>query len=147
MLAEQLHADFVQAMKQRDVRKKEILSYVLAQIKNKQIDTQLSLTDDEVVQLIKKEIKSRKESIDYMHKAGKQEECLEEQAKIAVLEFYLPVMMDEAGLRSLVVSAIDALGIADLSKERGKLIGALMSSHKSVIDWAMLNDIISSLVS
>lgn len=147
MLVEQLQLDFKQAMKDRDVCKKEILSYMLAQIKNKQIDTQLSLTDDEVIHLIKKEIKSRKEGMAYMQQAGKTDEYQQEQEKVSVLEAYLPAVLDEASLKSLVLSTMESLAIVDLSKERGRLIGSLMSSHKAVIDGAMLNTLISSLLS
>jgi len=149
MLQDQLQADFLLAMKEKNSVKKDILSYVLAQIKNKQIESgrrQEQLSDDDIIQLIKKEIKMRKESMDYLYKAQKHDAMQEEGEKVAFLEAYLPSMVSKEDLISLVRVTITTLAVGDLSKERGRVIAAIMESHRSVVDGQMLNDIISSML-
>jgi hypothetical protein len=66
--------DYKQAMRDKDVIKKSVLNFVVAQIKGKQIDTQKELTNDEIIAIIKKEIKSMKEAMEFLKQADKQDE-------------------------------------------------------------------------
>ncbi|MEF2175766.1 MAG: GatB/YqeY domain-containing protein, partial [Candidatus Absconditabacteria bacterium] len=131
--------------KAKDIDKKEILNYVIAQMKNKKIDEKRELTDDECIQIIKKEIKTRHESISYLEKVNDVESIEQDTKKIKILESYLPDSMSYDQLQQLVLDKINELGVQDLSKERGKLIGVIMAQYRSVIDGGMLNEIISSL--
>ena len=80
----QLQEEYKQAMRDRNKITKEILSFVLAQLKNKQIDQQAELTDDEVIKVIKKEIKGRKEALVFIEKSGNTEEVAIEEEKIEI---------------------------------------------------------------
>ncbi len=146
MLLETLKNEFKEAMKARDVEKKEILSYVIAQISAKAKDTQVDLADEDIMQLIKKEIKTRKEAIEMLTNAGKTEDVVVEQTKIDVLLQYLPEMMSESDLSVLIDWLISELWIEDVNKERGTLIGAIMKDHKAVIDGSLMNQVISSKI-
>ena len=68
-----LQADFKTAFKERKDIEKGILNYVLAQVKNKMIDTRQDLTDEEVQQILKKEVKALQEAAEYLEKAGNAE--------------------------------------------------------------------------
>ena len=145
-LEQKVFDDYKQAFKEKDDVKKGILNYIVAQLKNKKIELQKDLADDDVVSVIKKEMKSRQEAIEFLEKAGKDEEIAVEKSNITVLQQYVPQMMSEEQLRALVQEKIEELGVQDLKAERGKVTGAIMATHKSVVDGKMLNDIMVSMM-
>lgn len=118
-LLEQLTKDYISAMKNREEVKKLTLNYLLAQIKNKKIEFQHDLTDEEIIALIKKEIKSINEAISFLEKAGnKTEEIAEEEQKKAVLSSYLPQMLSPEQTEHLIASLMEELSITDLKTQR-----------------------------
>lgn len=78
--------DYKIAMKERQENRKLILNYLISQIKNKKIDLQRELTDEEVVNLIRKEVKSLQEGMLFLQKAGKEDELKTEEERRKVLE-------------------------------------------------------------
>ncbi len=141
----QLQEDYKNAFKAKDTISKEILNFVLAGLKNKQIEIQKELSDDEVIKVLKKEIKTREESIVYLEKAHDRLGVQTEQAKIQALERYLPATMSEEQVKSIVEAQIASLGITDIQKEKGKLIWTIMKEHGANIDGWVLNKVISNL--
>lgn len=85
-MIEQIMQDYKIAMKERQENRKLILNYLISQIKNKKIDLQRELTDEEVVNLIRKEVKSLQEGMFFLEKAGKGDELKAEEEKRKVLE-------------------------------------------------------------
>lgn len=144
MLYTTIQEAYMHAFKNKETLWKDILWYMFAQLKNKKIDLQRDLTDDEVMQMIKKEIKNRQESIHFATQAGKTEDATLDAQKIAILEQYLPKQLSAEELKKLIKETITALGITDLQKQRGQLIGALMKEYSAQIDGKLLNDLISS---
>lgn len=145
MLFDQIQEQYKQAFRDKDMLKKEILSFVIAAIKNKKIELQKDPEDDDVIAVIKKEIKSRKESIEFLQAAGNTEEVATENQKISVLEAYLPAMMPKEQLTELVQKAIIDAWITDPKKQRWQIIWLIMKDHKATVDGGMLNDIINTL--
>ena len=141
----QIQQDYVAAMKAKEMTKKDILNYVFAQLKNKQIDLMRPITDDEVMQTIKKEIKTRQESIGFAEKAGKLDDAKLEQEKINILLHYLPAQLSEDALRQIVTAKITELQITDLTKQKWVLIWAIMQAYGSQVDGSLLQRILSSL--
>lgn len=146
ILLKKIREEYKNAMKARDVVKKEILNFLLSQIKNKEIESRQELSDDTILKIIKKEIKSRKETIDFLKQAGKNEDIIKEQQKIDILRIYLPEMLSEEKLKKIIEEYREKLCIDDLKKQRGQLIGAIMKEYGAQIDGALLNTIISSLI-
>lgn len=140
-----IQEEYILAFKAKDLIKKDILNYLFSQLKNKRIDLQRDLTDDEVIHMVKKEIKTRQESITFAEQANKQEEVSLEKEKIAILHTYLPKQLTAEALTVLIKKAITTLNITDLQKQRGQLIGYLMKQYGSQIDGQLLNSVISSL--
>lgn len=141
-----LKTDFKEAMKAREVSKKEILSYVIAQINAKEKDLQDDLSDDDIIQLMKKEIKMRKETIVMLESVDKQDDAAEEQSKMDVLMTYLPAMMSKEDLATLVEKLTNDLWIEDLNKERGKLIWAIMKDYRAEVDGGLMNEVINEKI-
>lgn len=121
-LYETIQQAYLEAFKAKETVRKDILGYVFAQLKSKQIDLQKELTDEEVIQYIKKEIKTRQESIGYATSAGKIEDANLDTEKVTILESFLPKQFSAEELTLLIKSTITELGITDLQKQRGQLI-------------------------
>ena len=133
-LLEQITEDYKQAMKNHEEVKKLALNYLLAQIKNKKIELRADPTDDDVISVIKKEIKSLNETLLFLEKANKAEEIAIETQKKEVLESYLPAMLSREQTEILINDTIAKLGISDLKTQRGLLMKELMAEHKSELD-------------
>ena len=143
-LLEKITEDYKQAMKNHEEVKKSALNYLLAQIKNKKIELRADPTDDDVIAVIKKEIKSLNETLLFLEKANKADEIAIETQKKEVLESYLPAMLSREQTEALIDETIAKLGISDLKTQRGLLMKELMAEHKSELDGAVVNDIINS---
>lgn len=144
VLLEKITEDYKQAMRDHDEIKKLALNYLLAQIKNKKIELRVDLTDDDVIAVIKKEIKSLNESLLFLEKANKVSEIEIETKKKEILQLYLPAMLSREQTEVLIWETIEKLGITDLKTQRGLLMKELMATHKNELDWAVVNDIINS---
>ena len=143
-LLETITEDYKQAMKAHEEAKKSVLNYLLAQIKNKKIELRTNLTDDDVITVIKKEIKSLNETLLFLEKAGKTDEIAIETEKKHILESYLPAMLSKEQTETLINETISKLGLTDLKTQRWFLMKELMANHKSELDGAIVNDIINS---
>ena len=133
-------------MKNKEPLKKSALNYLIAQIKNKKIELQRDPNDEEIIALIKKEVKSLNEAISFLEKANKPEELQEEKEKKLILESYLPATLDEEQTKTLIVTMISKLNITDLKTQRGLLMKELMAAHKTELDPALLNSLINTML-
>ena len=143
-LLEKITEDYKQAMKDHEEVKKLALNYLLAQIKNKKIELRADPTDDDVIAVIKKEIKSLNETLLFLEKANKSDEIAIETQKKEILQSYLPAMLSREQTESLIDETVAELWITDLKTQRGLLMKELMANHKSELDWSVVNDIINS---
>ncbi len=146
MLYEKLLEDYKIAMKEKQEVKKTALNFVLAQIKNKKIELQRDPNDDEIIAILKKEVKALNEAIWFLEKANKPEELSEEQEKKSIIEWYLPQMLDREHTKTLIDEIIQKQWITDLKTWRGILMKELMWAHRSELDWALVNEIINSML-
>lgn len=143
---EKIQNDYIQAMKNKETLKKSALNYLIAQIKNKKIELQRDPNDEEIISIIKKEVKSLNEAISFLEKANKPEELQEENEKKLILEHYLPATLNEEQTKSLIESAIRNLNITDLKTQRGLLMKELMATHKTELDPVLLNALINTML-
>ena len=143
---EKIQNNYIQAMKNKETLKKSALNYLIAQIKNKKIALQRDPNDEEIISIIKKEVKSLNEAISFLEKANKPEELQEEKEKKLILEHYLPATLNEEQTKSLIESAIRNLNITDLKTQRGLLMKELMATHKTELDPALLNSLINTML-
>ena len=108
-LLEQITEDYKQSMKNHEEVKKLALNYLLAQIKNKKIELRTDLTDDDVIAVIKKEIKSLNETLLFLEKANKADEIEIETQKKEILQSYLPAMLSREQTEELINQTIEKL--------------------------------------
>ena len=144
-MIEQIMQDYKIAMKERQENRKLILNYLISQIKNKKIDLQRELTDEEVVNLIRKEVKSLQEGMLFLQKAGKGDELKTEEEKRKVLEWYLPQLMTKEQTKNLIQQIVVELGLIDLQKQKGVLMKELMSKYRGSIDSELVNQVLLEL--
>lgn len=139
---DEVRADMVKAMKAGDKESKETLSMLLAALKNKAIDKRSDLTAEEETQVILKEIKQTKETLE-MTPADRTEIIDERNKRLAVLEQYAPKMMDEAEIRAVIDATLSEVGIeAPEAKDKGKIMKVLMPKVKGKADGKLVNDIL-----
>ena len=144
-MIEKIMQDYKIAMKERQENRKLILNYLISQIKNKKIDLQRELTDEEVVNLIRKEVKSLQEGMLFLQKAGKRDELRTEEEKRKVLEWYLPQLMTKEQTKNLIQQIVVELGLIDLQKQKGVLMKELMSKYRGSIDPELVNQVLLEL--
>ena len=145
-IIDEVRADMVKAMKAKDKDTKETLSMLLAALKNKAIDKRADLTQEEETQVILKEIKQTKETLD-MTPADRTEIIEECNKRLAVLEQYAPKMMDEAEIKEVVASVLAEMGLdAPTAKDKGKIMKNLMPKVKGKADGKLVNEIVSAFM-
>ena len=136
--------EMVAAMKAGDKARKETLSSLLAALKNKAIDKREDLTEEEEVQVVLKEIKQTKETLDMTPEDRTEiiEEC---RARIAVLEEFAPKMMGEEEIRSVIASVHSDMGLDHpTAKDKGKIMKELMPRVKGKADGKLVNELVST---
>lgn len=143
---EEVRGDMVKAMKAGDKETKETLSMLLAALKNKAIDKRADLTEEEETQVIMKEIKQTKETLE-MTPSDRTEIIEECNKRLAVLEQYAPKMMDESEIREVITATLAEVGIeAPTAKDKGKIMKVLMPKVKGKADGKLVNEILTSLM-
>jgi uncharacterized protein YqeY len=120
-LLARLQSDLVVARKAQDKPRTLLLSTTLADIKNRRIELQRDPVDAEVVEVLRKGIKKRRESIELYEKGGRQDLVAKERTEVEALELYLPPAVDSDELRAAVRAAI-AAGATNLGAVMGKVL-------------------------
>ena len=144
---EEVRKAMVEAMKAKDKDTKDALSALLTALKNKAIDKRADLTEEEETQVIMKEIKQTKESLE-LTPADRTELIEEFQKRIAVLEQFAPKMLDADEIKAIVSSVLADLGIdAPTAKDKGRIMKELMPKVKGKADGKLVNEIVGSLMS
>lgn len=143
--SEQLRADLNEAMRSGDTEKRDVLRFLLAAIKQVEVDEQTTLDEAGVQQVLQKQAKQRRESIADYSKAGRQDLVDEEQAQLLIIESYLPQQMSRAEIAALASEAIAATG-AQGAQDMGKVMGALMPQVKGKADGRLVNEVVRELL-
>ena len=143
---DEVRADMVKAMKAKDKDTKETLSMLLAALKNKAIDKREDLTPEEETQVILKEIKQLKETLE-MTPADRTDLIEEAQKRLSVLEEYAPKMMDAKEIKAVILTVLSELGIeTPTAKDKGKIMKELMPRVKGKADGKEVNQVLASLM-
>lgn len=143
---DEVRADMVKAMKAGDKGRKDTLSLLLSALKNKAIDKREDLTPEEETQVILKEIKQVKETLD-MTPADRADIIKECTDRLDVLNAYAPKMMDEAEIREIIKTVLAEAGIeAPGAKDKGKIMKVLMPKVKGKADGKLVNEVVGEFL-
>ena len=144
---DEVRSAMMAAMKAKDKDTKESLSMLLGALKNKAIDKRADLTEEEEIQVILKEIKQTKETLE-MTPADRTDIIEECKKRIAVLEQYAPKMMDAEEIKAIIKETLAEVGIdAPTGKDKGKIMKVLMPKVKGKADGKLVNDIFTTFLS
>ena len=144
---DEVRSAMMAAMKAKDKERKDALSALLTALKNKAIDKRADLTEEEETQVILKEIKQLKETIE-MTPADRTDILTECNSRLAVLEESAPKMMDEAEIKAVVSEVLTSLGMdAPTAKEKGKIMKELMPKVKGKADGKLVSEVVASFLS
>ncbi len=143
---EEVRKDMVTAMKAGEKERNATLSALLTALKNKAIDKRADLTEEEEVQVILKEIKQTKETLDTT--PADRTDIIEECTKrLSVLEEYAPKMMDTEEIKAVIQEVLSALGIdAPTAKDKGRIMKDLMPKVKGKADGKLVSEIVASFL-
>lgn len=144
---EEVRSAMVTAMKAGDKPKKESLSLLLSALKNKAIDKRADLTEEEEVQVVLKEIKQTKETLE-LTPADRTDIITECENRIQVLEGFAPKMMDIEEITAIINSVLANLGIdTPTGKDKGRIMKDLMPQVKGKADGKLVNETLMKLMS
>lgn len=139
---DEVRSAMIAAMKAKDKDTKETLSALLAALKNKAIDKRADLTEEEEVQVIMREIKQTKETLE-LTPADRTDIIDECKKRLAVLEQYAPKLMDEAEIKAVIDATLAEVGIeAPTAKDKGKIMKVLMPKVKGKADGKLVNELL-----
>ena len=140
-MVDKIQADLKQAQLSRDEVKVSTLRLLLSEIKNLEISKGNILSDEDIVSVVQKEIKKRKEAAAGFRSGSREEQAQKEEAEARILEAYLPAQISTEELTNIVLTTINKLGATGIA-DMGKVIGAVMGQVKGKADGATVSQIV-----
>ena len=113
-LKQKLQEDLKSSMKNKDAIKKSVITLIRSSIKQYEVDNRVELQDDEIVDLIAKQLKQTRDSREEFAKAGRDDLVSKAEAEIEVLKEYLPQQLSEEELNEIVISTISEVGATSM---------------------------------
>jgi uncharacterized protein YqeY len=145
-LQQKLTDDLKQAMKAGDTVKRSVIRLVMAAIKNAEIAKQKALEDSDILGVIAKEIRQRKESIEAFKEGNRPELAANEEAEMAILEAYMPAQMSRDEIIAEARKVIAEVG-AESIRDKGKVMPRLIANLKGKADGREINEVVTELLS
>ena len=143
-LREQILEDIKTAMKSKDADRLGAVRFLQAAVKNREIELRPNaISEQDILGVIKKLVKQRKDSIMEFEKAGRNDLVAKEKTELTILEQYLPQQMSEAQVVSIVTQVIQAQGATTL-KQMGAVIKEVMNQTGGQADGKMISDLVKS---
>jgi uncharacterized protein YqeY len=137
-LKERITEDMKTAMRAGEKERLATIRLALAAIKQREVDERITLDDTQVLAVLEKMIKQRREAIAQFASGGRNDLVVKENAEIAVLQGYLPAQMSEAELDALILEAISATGATSV-KDMGKVMGFVKPKAQGRADMGALS--------
>ncbi|MFM9280736.1 GatB/YqeY domain-containing protein [Paenibacillus jiagnxiensis] len=144
-LSERLNEDMKQAMKSKDKFKLSTIRMVRSTIKNLEIELKRDLDDNELLDILSREIKQRKDALQEFEKAGRDELAESNRAEIEILSQYLPAQLTEEEIKVIVQQTIQETG-ASSKADMGKVMAALMPKVKGRADGKLVNQAVQQFL-
>ena len=141
-LADQIQASLTAAMRSQDALRRDTLRMVTAAAYNAEKAARRPLTDDEVVGVLVREVKQRRESVDAYEQAGRDDLAARETAEIAIIAEFLPTPLTDDELRTMVAAAIDETG-ATSARDLGRVMGVLTPRTRGRADGKVVSGLVA----
>lgn len=144
-LKERLQADMKSAMKSGEKDRLGVIRLVMAAIKQREVDERIQLDDDQIIAVLDKMVKQRRESIAQYQSAGRADLAAVESAEIEVIQTYLPQALSEAEIDDLIRAAIAETGAAGIAG-MGKVMGVLKPKTQGRADMSAVSARVKALL-
>ena len=144
-LTKRLEAAMRDAMRARDDRRTQTLRMAMAAAHNQRIAKGRELTDDEVVDVLAKQVKQRRESVDIYRDAGRDDRAESEEAEAAILGEFLPEQLSEGEIADLAQAAIAETG-ASSPADMGRVMGVLAQRTNGRADGRVVSEVVRRLL-
>lgn len=145
-LAERLQQDMKSALKNKEKEKLSTIRMVRAAIKKAEIDHKGPLNDEQIIEVIMREVKQRKDAVQEYEKAGRHDLVEKEKEELQILETYLPEPLTEEELTEIIQETIQQLGVTS-KKEIGKVMKTVLPKVKGRAEGKAVNQIVQKLLS
>ena len=144
-LFEKIQIDMYKAMKLGDKNKSATLRTALAKLKDKKIDKQKDLSENDEIKVLQMLVKQRKESIELYEKGDRPDLADLETKEMEILNNYLPKMMDENEIKNIVQTVIDEVGATSMA-DMGKIMPEVMKRGKGLIDGKSAQKFVNEII-
>jgi uncharacterized protein len=145
-LTERLEKDYVTAYKAKDADRLSVLRLLKTAVKNSQVELRRPLNDDEVLDVLARQAKQRRESVDMFSNAGRTDLIEKEERELSILLEYLPAPLSDEELAGAVDAAITTLAAAGM-KDMGRVVKAVLTEHKGRVDGKRVSELVKSRLS
>jgi uncharacterized protein YqeY len=146
MLKSRIQDDVKAAMKAKEKSRLATLRLITAAIKQREVDEKIELDEEQVLAVLEKMIKQRRDSITQYEKAGRQELAEQERSEIAIIEAYMPEGLNEEEIVAMIESAISESG-AESMRDMGKVIGLLKPKMQGRADMGKVSGLVKQKLS
>jgi len=144
-LKQKLTSDLKQAMRDRDKVKLSVIRLVMAAIKNAEIARQTTLDDADILGIIAKEARQRRESVEAFRQGNRQDLVVQEEAELTLLQGYLPQQISREEIMAEARRVIEEVG-AQGPGDKGKVMPKLISQLKGKADGREINAVVTELL-
>ena len=145
-LKEQIKSDIKDAMRAKDVTKRDTLRNLSAAIKQIEVDERKELNDSDVEAILTKYLKQREDALTQFKEANRDDLVAKEEAEIAIVKAYLPEPLSDEELKTLVEEVAKELGATSM-KDMGKVMGAIKAKAGSRADGSKVNKFFKEIIS
>lgn len=145
-LKKQLMDDLKTAMKEKDRLRKTTVTLLRAEIKRFEVDERRDIKEEEIIDLISRQIKQKKSAILDFRRGDREDLAVEAESEIDILMAYLPKQLTEEELKAIIEEAIEALE-AKTMKDMGKVMGRIRNDIKGRADGKTASDMVKALLS
>ncbi len=136
-LKDRITDDMKTAMRAGEKERLATIRLILAAIKQREVDERIALDDTQVLTVVEKMVKQRKEAISQFEAGGRADLVAKEQAEIVILQTYLPAQLSDAELDALIAEAMASTGASTI-KDMGKVMGVVKSKAQGRADMALV---------
>lgn len=140
MLRQQITDDIKTAMKAHDSVRLGVLRYIFSEIKNREIDAKHELADDEVIELLRREVKRRQEAIDQFKQGQRVDLADKEDQELTVITAFLPQLMSREELETVVERVIAPM----TNRDFGQVMRSVMQEVKGKADGKLVSEVVKS---
>lgn len=144
-LREKINQDLKEAMKAKDIKKRDALRLLTSAFKQIEVDERKELSDDDIIKIIQKQVKSRNDSIEQYKKAERDDLVEKEQEEIDVYEIYLPKQLSDDELENSLKEIVAKVG-AESMKDMGKVMGMASKELAGKADGKRINECVKKIL-